>query len=92
MSSLIIRSTDRQSNSGYHRSGKKTWWVRIGDRFLDIPKVRGDQYLSCEVDVHPGTKVQIGVGRRDRDGVRETVTTQPLPVADPTFDPIALGM
>lgn len=67
------------SNSGYHRSGKPNWWARLGSgdnvTWLEIPKVRGDQYLSCEVDVPPGTKVYIGCGK-GKDGVRETYITE----------------
>jgi len=71
-----IVSSERQSNSGWHRSGKPEWWARIGPgRFLPIPRgLRGDDRLNVVVDVPDGVEtVAIGVGRNDRDGVRETI-------------------
>jgi len=74
-----IKSSDRMSNSGYHRSGKPCWWARIGSgkaaQWLKLGQVRGDQYLDVIVDVEPGTVVHVGVGR-GRDGVRERVRTE----------------
>lgn len=76
-----VQSSDRMSNSQWNKQGRPTWWVRVGQgtdaEFLEIPKVRGDSRLDVEVDVEPGTKVTIGVGK-DRGAVRETVVTEPL--------------
>lgn len=72
-----IKSSERQSNSGWHRSGKPEWWARIGPgQFLPLPRgLRGDDRLNVVVEVPDGvTTVAIGVGRNDRDGVRETIT------------------
>jgi hypothetical protein len=67
------------SNTGYHVNGKPCWWARVGSgdgaRFLTIPRVRGDQMLSCVVDVEPGTVVSIGAGKGSHKTIRETVIT-----------------
>ncbi len=77
MSKII--ATKRMSNTGYHENGKPVWWARTGSgsnaTFLNIPKVRGDELLECEVDIPAGTEVFIGAGKGTRKTVRETVTT-----------------
>lgn len=74
-----LRTTARMSNTGYHANGKPNWWARVGAgesaRFLQIPRVRGDQILECEVDVPPGTTVCCGAGKGHYKTVRETVVT-----------------
>ena len=74
-----LESAGRMSNTGYHQNGKPCWWARIGSgdgaRFLTIPRVRGDQMLSCVVDVEPGTVVSIGAGKGPHKTIRETVIT-----------------
>lgn len=83
-----LASTTRMSNTGYHSNGKPNWWARTGKgdsaKFLDIPKVRGDQLLRCVVDVEPGTTVYIGAGRGDHKTVRETVKTTAVAEAPET--------
>lgn len=78
MSSRIITNS-RMSNTGYHQNGKPNWWARIGSgadaRFLNIPRVRGDEILDCVVDVPVGTTVYCGAGRGSYKTVRETVVT-----------------
>lgn len=73
---VLLKSTQRMSNSGYHRSGKPNWWARVGTgseaKFLPIPRVRGDEYLTAEVDLPEGTEVFIGAGK-GKDSVRETI-------------------
>lgn len=67
------------SNTGYHANGKPCWWARVGSgaaaTFLEIPEVRGDQVLRCEVDLPPGTTVFCGAGKGTHKTVRETVVT-----------------
>lgn len=74
-----LKSTDRMSNKGYHANGRPTWWARIGSgdsaKFLDIPRVRGDEYLNVIVDVPPGTRVYCGAGKGTHKTVRETIVT-----------------
>lgn len=74
-----LRSTERMSNTGYHQNLRPNWWARVGSgassRFLDIPRVRGDEYLDVVVDVLPGTTVYIGAGKGAHKTVRETVVT-----------------
>ena len=86
--SSIIRSRSSMSNTGYHQNGKPNWWARIGTgdsaRFLDIPRVRGDSRLVCEVDVPAGTQVYIGAGKGNYKTIRETVTTEEIDVPEPT--------
>jgi len=58
--------------------GCPRWWARVGSgdnaRFLDIPKVRGDNDLRCTVEVEDDvTVIYIGVGPNNKHGVRETV-------------------
>lgn len=83
MRSRVV-SSNKQSNTSYHRTGGMNWWARIGAgenaRFLTIPKTRGDQLLDCEVDLEPGTHITIGVGRgvATRRIIREDVVTQNL--------------
>ncbi len=76
----LLKSNGRMSNTGYHANGKPNWWARIGSgdsaRFLQIPRVRGDNHLECEVDVPSGTTVYIGVGKGSHKTIRETVTTE----------------
>lgn len=71
-----VKSTDRMSNSGYHRSGKPNWWLRRTDKgdgnFVDIPRVRGDEKLDIKLDLEPG-KYTAGAGRGS-DGVRHSFT------------------
>ena len=75
-----LTTTQRMSNTGYHQNGKPNWWARIGSgdsaQFLRIPKVRGDEILSAEVDVPPGTTVHCGAGKGTYKTVRETVVTE----------------
>ena len=66
------------SNRQYHAYGCPRWWARVGSgdnaRFLDIPKVRGDNDLRCTVEVEDDVPViYIGVGPNNKHGVRETV-------------------
>ena len=78
-----ILTKDRMGNAGYHQNGKPNWWARVGDNFLDIPKVRGDQRLHAIVDVPPGTLVHCGAGKGKVKTIRESVRTialdAPLP-------------
>lgn len=71
-----IESRNRQSNSGYHRTGKPHWWVMVDGQFQDIERVRGDDYLILDLDVNPGAEIKIGVGKyrvhADRDVIRQT--------------------
>jgi len=73
-----LQTTQRMSNSGYHRAGQPAWWARIGDgadaTFLRLPSRRGDRCLDVAVDVPVGTAVVCGAGRGS-DAVRQTVTT-----------------
>jgi hypothetical protein len=80
-----ITSEDRQSNSAYHRSGKKTWWLRVelagvknSAEFIKVPHTRGDSHLEAVVSIprHATLKtcIYIGVGPNDRDGVRESTS------------------
>lgn len=66
------------SNRQYHAAEKPKWWVKIGSAFQKIPDVRGDGFLRVEVDLPPGTKVEIGTGPRGQHGIREDVTTVPI--------------
>jgi len=66
------------SNRQYHAYGKPTWWARVGSgesaQFLRIPRTRGDEDLSCTVEVDDDVKeIYIGVGPNNQHGVRETV-------------------
>ena len=66
------------SNRQYHRTGCPRWWARIGKgdtaKFLDIPRTRGDDDLSCTVEVDDDvSRIYIGAGPNDKHGVRETV-------------------
>ena len=75
---VLLQSKSRMSNRQYHIHGKPTWWARIGSGdnavFLPIGRVRGDNYLDVEVEVPEDTElVYIGVGPRNRHGVRETI-------------------
>lgn len=79
---ITLRSSDRMSNTQYHKCGKPCWWARVGTgdnaRFLKIPRVRGDVALDVEIDcdeesLPEGTVINFGVGNRDR-GVRESYT------------------
>jgi len=75
MAKIKITSDTSLSNSGYHRCGQPNWWVRIGDRFFDIGRIRGDEKLSVEVEVERHETEQIvihyGVGQSSgRDSVR----------------------
>lgn len=77
MAKIRVKSDNRMSNTRYHASGKPCWWIRIGDTFLDIPRVRGDEYLDVTIDVdrHPTERIMVyyGVGPKDRHGVRESM-------------------
>lgn len=81
MSSRIVSSV-RMSNTGYHQNGKPNWWAYIGKgdnvQWVEIPKVRGDQYLHYEVDLQPGTTVYIGAGKGNYKTVRETIKTEAI--------------
>jgi len=70
-----IKTTTKMSNTGYHANAKPNWWVRVGDRFLRIPSVRGDHELDVVVDVPPGTEVHCGAGKGSHKTVRVTVVT-----------------
>jgi hypothetical protein len=60
------------SNSGYYRDRKPTWWLRCGDDFIDIDKIRGDDTL-CQVLTLPPGDYHLGVGSI-KDGVRAEFT------------------
>jgi len=78
---MRIKSSDRMSNSGFHRSGGKGsgrgsgaayWWLRGPDGFVELPeRVRGDDYLEIEIELSPGEYV-LGVGR-GKDAIRENI-------------------
>ena len=73
-----LQSQSRMSNRQYHAWGKPTWWARIGSGdnavFLPIGRVRGDYYLDVEGEVPDDTtEIHIGVGPRNKYGVRETI-------------------
>lgn len=76
---LRIVSNDRMSNSGYHRSGKATWWARIGSgagaEFLQVGRERADRVLDVVVEVPAGvTEIYIGAGKAgSRDAIRQTI-------------------
>lgn len=72
---IRIESSDRMSNTKYHAYGKPNWWARIGyDQFLAIPQVRGDVQLEVDVEVPDDTEaIYIGVGPRNKHGIRETI-------------------
>ena len=75
---VVLESKGRMSNRQYHAWNKPTWWARIGSGdnavFLPIGRVRGDCYLYAEVEVPDDTtEIYIGVGPRNRHGVRETI-------------------
>ena len=66
------------SNRQYHLNGRPCWWARVGSgesaQFLRIPRTRGDEDLSCTVEVDDDVKeIYIGVGPNNQHGVRETV-------------------
>ena len=68
-----IKSDRRLSNRGFHRcggsrSGAAHWWLRGEYGFVQLPKVRGDEYFDMEVDLAPGEYV-LGTGR-GRDAIR----------------------
>lgn len=75
-----LKSTNRMSNTGYHANGKPNWWARIGSgndaKFIEIPRVRGDEYLDCVVDLPAGTTVFIGAGKGTHKTVREKLVTE----------------
>jgi hypothetical protein len=48
---LASTSETRMSNSGYHRDGKPTWWVRLGEG--DAARHVGERaYLRPAIDVN----------------------------------------
>lgn len=69
-----------QSNSGFNRTGRPTWWALSGDTFLKIPYTRGDSALDVTITTDKPLvgDVKIGVGKAGRgkahDAVRLTVT------------------
>ena len=71
------KSTQRMSNTQYHRWGKPKWWAKTPGtgNFLDLPYTRADEYLLALLSVPPGTVIEIGAGPRSSHGVRETITT-----------------
>ena len=91
MKSRIV-SRGKQSNSGYHRTGKPNWWARVGDEFLKIEWTRGDKRLDCVVDLPPGTKVEIGCGKaghgKKHDCIRESVVTEGITQPENTVEPV----
>lgn len=70
-----IKSSDRLSNAGYHRSGKSRWWLRSTATstggFVRIPDVRGDEVFEATIDLAPGEYV-LGTGK-GRDAIRDTI-------------------
>jgi len=74
MSKTVIESTNRQSNSGYHRTGGKNWWLKGPNGFINnIPTIRGDKVFKCELELTPG-QYTLGVGPNNRDGIRQQIT------------------
>ena len=65
------------SNRQYYRQGKATWWARVEDNFLQIPRTRGDYHLefSYEIPSDAEGKIEINIGAGTwRQGVREVIT------------------
>ena len=68
-----VKSNARMSNRGFHRNGGKRsgaayWWLRGPQGFVNIPRVRGDEYFDAELDLPAGEYV-LGTGR-GRDAIR----------------------
>lgn len=69
-----LKSQSRMSNRQYQRFGKPRWWARTNDGFLDLPYVRGDDYLDVSVEIPDDCKeIVIGCGPNNRYGIREIV-------------------
>lgn len=76
-----IKSSDRMSNTQYHKAGKPTWWAYVkvnGETvWATFAKVRGDYHLDTEATIElPGDgeyTLFTGCGPKDR-GIRESDT------------------
>lgn len=74
---IRVRSSNRMSNSGYHRSGKPTWWARVGDTFARFGQHRGDSKINAwgtiSLECDGIYTMDMGVGK-GKDGCREKDT------------------
>ena len=78
MKKVKIESSGRMSNRQYHANGKPNWWARVGSndsvKWLEVGRVRGDDYLAVEVEVpDTTTEIHIGCGPKGH-GKRETIS------------------
>jgi len=85
---IHLKSDAKMSNRQWHIHGKPYWWARIGDNFLSIPRVRGDNMLDIYVDIEkePPFVIHYGVGSKNKYGVRETLKAESSEVQYPLYD------
>jgi len=75
-------SDERMSNTSYHAAGKPTWWARIGSRFLEVGRQRGDSHMTIDRGFLETLReesqkviIEYGVGRAGEKGsVRGKIT------------------